>query len=62
MRAANRPANLYYEGSAMQSDFLDRPEILMTDDQELQVEWDKWRNKFLWAVQSGVQEGSQQPR
>lgn len=26
------------------------------EDQELQVEWDKWRNRFLWAVQSGVQE------
>ncbi len=26
------------------------------DDQELMVEWDKWRNRFLWAVQSGVQE------
>lgn len=26
------------------------------EDQELMVEWDKWRNRFLWAVQSGVQE------
>lgn len=26
------------------------------DDQELMVEWDKWRNRLLWAVQSGVQE------
>jgi len=25
-------------------------------DQELQVEWDKWRNRFLWSVQSGVQQ------
>lgn len=31
------------------------------DDQELQVEWDKWRNKFLWAVQSGVQEALNNP-
>jgi len=26
------------------------------DDKELQVQWDKWRNRFLWAIQSGVQE------
>lgn len=25
-------------------------------DRELQVEWDKWRNRFLWSVQSGVQQ------
>ena len=31
------------------------------DDQELQVEWDKWRNRFLWAVQSGVQEALNNP-
>ncbi|MBZ0187691.1 MAG: energy transducer TonB, partial [Candidatus Obscuribacterales bacterium] len=24
------------------------------DDQELMVEWDKWRNRFLWTVQSGL--------
>lgn len=27
-----------------------------TVDQELMVQWDKWRNRFLWAVQSGVQD------
>lgn len=26
------------------------------DDQELMVEWDRWRNRFLRAVQLGVQE------
>jgi len=31
------------------------------DDSELQVAWDKWRNKFLWAVQSGVQESLNNP-
>lgn len=31
------------------------------DDQELQVEWDKWRNNFLYAVQSGVQERLNNP-
>lgn len=31
------------------------------DDRELQVEWDKWRNRFLWAVQSGVQEALNNP-
>lgn len=31
------------------------------DDQELQIEWDKWRNRFLWAVQSGVQEALNNP-
>ncbi len=48
------------QGSAMQSDFgpAGDPDI---DDQELQVEWDKWRNKFLWAVQSGVQEALNNP-
>jgi hypothetical protein len=32
-----------------------------SDDAELQVAWDKWRNKFLWAVQSGVQEALNNP-
>ncbi|MBX9670193.1 MAG: hypothetical protein K2X93_21510 [Candidatus Obscuribacterales bacterium] len=31
------------------------------DDQELQVAWDRWRNKLLWAVQSGVQEALNNP-
>lgn len=31
------------------------------DDQELQVEWDRWRNNFLFAVQSGVQERLNNP-
>jgi hypothetical protein len=26
------------------------------DDQEMMVEWDRWRNRFLMAVQQGVQE------
>lgn len=26
------------------------------DDKQLMVEWDRWRNHFLWAVQSGMQE------
>ncbi len=26
------------------------------DDQEMMVEWDRWRNRFLIAVQQGVQE------
>ncbi|MBS1991598.1 MAG: hypothetical protein JSS83_13830 [Cyanobacteria bacterium SZAS LIN-3] len=26
------------------------------DDQMLSVEWDKWHNRLLWAIQSGVQE------
>jgi len=26
------------------------------DDQMLSVEWDKWHNRLLWAVQSGVSE------
>lgn len=30
-------------------------------DQELQVEWDKWRNRLLWAVQSGVQQTLNNP-
>lgn len=25
-------------------------------DQELAVEWDKWHNRLLWSIQSGVQE------
>ncbi|HEY9717147.1 MAG TPA: hypothetical protein V6C69_06755 [Trichormus sp.] len=31
------------------------------EDQELQVAWDKWRNKFLWSVQSSVQESLNNP-
>ncbi len=27
-----------------------------TADQELMVEWDKWHNRLLWSIQSGVQE------
>lgn len=30
-------------------------------DQELQVEWDRWRNRFLHAVQSGMQEAMNNP-
>ena len=26
------------------------------DDQVLSVEWDKWHNRLLWSIQSGVQE------
>ncbi|MBU6451151.1 MAG: hypothetical protein KGS72_05180 [Cyanobacteria bacterium REEB67] len=26
------------------------------DDQMLAVEWDKWHNRLLWSIQSGVQE------
>jgi len=26
------------------------------EDQLLMVEWDRWRNRFLWSVQSGIQE------
>lgn len=48
------------QGSAMQSDYGPSGDPDM-DDQELQVEWDKWRNKFLWAVQSGVQEALNNP-
>ncbi len=48
------------QGSAMQSDTGPAADPDM-DDQELQVEWDKWRNKFLWAVQSGVQEALNNP-
>lgn len=31
------------------------------DDQELLVEWDRWRNNFLYAVQSGVQDRMNNP-
>jgi len=48
------------QGSAMQSDYGPAGDPDM-DDQELQVEWAKWRNKFLWAVQSGVQEALNNP-
>lgn len=42
-------------GDGMQGDDPDM------DDAELQVAWDKWRNKLLWAVQSGVQESLNNP-
>jgi len=31
------------------------------DDMELSVEWDRWRNRFLTAVQMGVQESLNSP-
>ncbi len=31
------------------------------DDQELMVEWDRWRNRFLHAIQSGMQENLNNP-
>lgn len=31
------------------------------DDRELQVEWDRWRNRFLRAVQLGLQESLNNP-
>ena len=30
-------------------------------DQELQVEWDRWRNRLLYAIQSGVQDDLNNP-
>jgi hypothetical protein len=32
-----------------------------SEDQELMVQWDKWRNKFLWAIQSSMQEELNNP-
>ena len=42
--------NLKMENSGLHSEDPD------AEDQELQVQWDKWRNRFLWAVQNSVQE------
>lgn len=30
-------------------------------DQELAIAWDKWRNRFLWSVQSGVTQAMNDP-
>lgn len=32
-----------------------------SEDQELMVQWDKWRNRFLWAIQSSMQEELNNP-
>lgn len=48
------------QGGATQSDYGPQGDPDM-DDQELQVDWDRWRNKFLFAVQGGVQEALNNP-
>lgn len=38
------------------------PEDPDLDDQQLMVEWDRWRNRFLHAIQSGMQESLNNPQ
>jgi hypothetical protein len=44
------------KGSAMQDTDGLQKEDPDAQDQELMVQWDKWRNRFLWAIQSSMQE------
>lgn len=45
------------QGSASKDEGADPDE----QDRELMVQWDKWRNRFLWSVQSGIQEILENP-
>ncbi|HEY9785760.1 MAG TPA: TonB C-terminal domain-containing protein [Candidatus Obscuribacterales bacterium] len=49
-----------FKGSAKVDDLAASQDPDM-DDQELQVEWDRWRNRFLNYVQQGVQETLNNP-
>jgi hypothetical protein len=42
--------------NASMDDDIGRPLDPDMDDQEMMVEWDRWRNRFLNAVQQGLQE------
>jgi len=53
--------NKLLDGQAQQLDSSLQSQDPDMADQELQVEWDKWRNRLLWAVQSGVQQTLNNP-
>src|SRR5271163_73218 len=55
-RAATAPAKDLLKGSAEVEDGALTGQDPDMDDQELQVEWDRWRNRFLRAVLSGATE------
>ncbi len=44
------------QGSASASDMQLQAQDADSQDQEMAVEWDKWRNRLLRSIQSGVQE------
>jgi len=44
------------QGSAQASDMQLQAQDADSQDQEMAVEWDKWRNRLLRSIQSGVQE------
>jgi len=48
----NRPL----QGSASSNDMQLQAQDADSQDQEMAVEWDKWRNRLLRSIQSGVQE------
>jgi hypothetical protein len=62
-KAAGAPAKDLLKGSAELEDGAaltgQDPDM---DDQELQVEWDRWRNRFLRAVLSGATESMNNPQ
>ena len=44
------------KGSAVANDAELQAQDPDSADRELMVEWDKWHNRLLWSIQSGVQE------
>lgn len=50
----NSPHTL--QGAAVANDAELQAQDPDTADRELMVEWDKWHNRLLWSIQSGVQE------
>lgn len=49
------------KGNAQEDDSALNAEDPDQDDKELMVQWDKWRNRLLWTIQSGVQESLNNP-
>ncbi len=56
------PARDSLKGSAQVEDNDLKSQDPDMDDQELQVEWDRWRNRFLRAVVSGAMESMNNPQ
>jgi hypothetical protein len=59
MDAKTAPSTL--KGSAEQEDNSLASEDPDADDQQLAIEWDRWRNRLLNAIQSGVQDTLNNP-
>jgi hypothetical protein len=58
---ADVPKKKVLQGGAMMEGSGLNGEDPDTEDQELMVQWDKWRNRLLWSIQSGMQETLNNP-